>query len=270
MAITPAGSILSEPVMSPGGTRPEVTRAPLPIHGVAPGLRDAVERAGIAVPPEPQPATPSWQQIAKAQREAYRSDKDWVAKHLRGDPVTASQQHALIQIELSTEPEEILAQRAAAAGLTRPAPPLPPAPPPNPMQRTNAQPSDYAFSRDIRPQGEEGAKAMNDARAWAAGMKFHPGLGNAILDRVARVEAQVSGMDYSSLSNWDAAQDRQLVSKAGSVDAARALREDARRALHEMSGTAWGKTDAAVLNEAWLVLTLANHWRAHAASRGIK
>jgi hypothetical protein len=238
---------------------------------VSPVLRDAAAAAGISVPPEPQPKEPTYAALAESQRQALMRDPQWTAKYQAGDVNAKRTFEALHRIILAKDaPEDELSELAQAAGIAKPLP-LPPAPPPrNPLEHTDAKPADYRVNIAAPLPPEQAQAVTESAREWAAQMKFLPLMGNSVLDRIASVEPKLCAMTRrEDLANWVDAQDRALVEHAGSVEAAKALIADARKAFTELgAGTAWAKQpDQPVLRDAWLTRTLANVWRAHAAAR---
>jgi hypothetical protein len=259
--VTANGTILSQPVMSPGA-RPEVTRAPLPIHGVAPGLRDAVERAGIPVPPEPTTPAPDFRQLAEQQRQSLMRDREWVAKYQNGDVAARQQMETVCRILGSRgASEEELEPLAKFAGISKPPTP-PPAPPPSDPMAFDTKPSDFRV--DPRSGSPE---VVTAAREWASKAGFQSGLGSAVLERIAQTNGALAKLSPDALLNWDARQAQLLIDRHG-VDEAKQLVADARRFRTELAAD--GAPDAPVWGDAWLTETAARRWRSHAQARGIK
>jgi hypothetical protein len=247
------------PVIQFRDTPPQPT-APLPIHGTAPALRPYVPDS-IPVPPPPTTPQPTYAQLAEQQRQALMRDKDFVAKYQSGDVAAARKFEVLHRIILAKGvPDEALTTLAFRAGLEKPLP-VPEAPAVDPLERQGAVASDYKVSAPISPEDGERAKG------FAATLRLLPTLGSAVIERIASVEPKVSAMSLSEYETWLNVQEQQL----GSPEEARALRNDARRAVAELgAGHRWAKIDAAALQDAWLIRTLANHWRSHAQTKGIK
>jgi hypothetical protein len=245
-----------------------VARPPLRVDGVAPTLRPYVPDA-IPVPPEPSTPAPSFAQLAEQQRQALMNDAEFKKAYFAGDVNAKRTFEALHRILVSGAPDEQLGELAQAAGIEKPAP-LPPAPPPrNLLEHADAKPGDYRV--ELRGGADPAVTAADakDAGEFAAAMKFLPGLGNSVLARLVEIDGKVRAMPPHDVANWVDQQDQALISRAGSVEGAKALLADAHKALTELGrGSAWAaKSEQPAFRDFWTVLTLANHWRAHAATR---
>lgn len=226
-------------------------------------------------PPEPQTPPPTYAALAQEALDGFKGDPDWVKRYQAGGHKERQSMEAVHKLILGAKQgltEEQLKPLADVIGLTK-LPPLPDLPKSNPMQRANAQASDYQLPREIMAGAQSQPGLLDDAKAateWAAGMKFLPGVGNSLLARIAEVEPKVTSMRVPDLQNWLAEQDRALVSRAGSEEAARQLLTDARQALTQIGyNHPWAaRSDALAFRDAWTVTTLALHYRAHVATRG--
>src|SRR5262249_21273458 len=146
--------------------------------------------------------------------------------------------------------EEQLQPFANQIGLMKPQP-VPDLPKVDPLEHRGAVASDYKMTAAVSPEDNK------SATSFAAALGLIPSLGSAVLNRLAEVEPRVSAMSLSEYGTWLAAQERQL----GSPEEAKAWRADARRAITELGAAhPWSKVDAAALQDAWVIRTLATRF----------
>jgi hypothetical protein len=136
----------------------------------------------------------------------------------------------------------------------------------------NPQPADYKpeWNRDFMAERtpEQRSTLQRDTTAFAAAMQFDPGLGAAVIERIADIGPRLAKMSPEDRQMWVDQQTRDGVQRAGSEDAFKARLESAKAIVAKLAGEsdiAKGLLASAVLNDPWLLATLANHAKAVAA-----
>jgi hypothetical protein len=99
---------------------------------------------------------------------------------------------------------------------------------------------------------------------FAAAMRFRPGVGTAVIERMADLGVKIRTMSEDERTAWVAAQDRLTLQRVGSQAGLDQLKADARAALSVAKGNQLAAlvADSPQLNDPWLLATLAHHGRA--------
>lgn len=230
----------------------------------------------FTITPEPTPTPPASgvRDLAIARKTALMSDADFGKAYLSGNLEQRRTMDALHKIITADGADDAaLAELAKAAGIADPPPPLPEVPQRNPMIPAAPKPTDYqpswgAFANTL--PADRLAIVQTQSTAWATEMKFHPALGNAIIERISVIGPATAKMNEDERATWVREQDAIALRQAGSPEKLEAARKDALSALQEIGkGHAYSEVlaNAAPIRDPWLVFTLANHWRNYSAGK---
>jgi hypothetical protein len=133
-------------------------------------------------------------------------------------------------------------------------------------RREVAKPGDY----DPELKGDPNATAVlrSDLLQAAADMQLPPTIGRSVIERVVQVAQEFKGMDEMAKLSWLDQQTQNLLRTLPGDHAARSkalasLREDAGKTLAMIKGPLGDMVRGtnAVLNDVWLLKTLATHYR---------
>jgi hypothetical protein len=236
--------------------------------------------APAPVPIHQDPAT-AWAppQTVHERADALRSqligNPEFRQKALNGDLAARRQLAALDSIKISDPNADPAALQALAdqAGLVEfPRPAAAPA-----ISGLSAQAPSASDYRPTYNGSVRSSPNFSDIHAgltgFAAEMRFNAPLGKAVIERIAEMSPQITfDMSEEQRQVWIMSQDQQGARMAGDWDSWVAMKSEARKAIADLGGKQpWSKliAESTVMNDAWLVTTLARYYRSrNAAGKG--
>lgn len=204
-------------------------------------------------------------QRADALRSQLIGNPEFRQKHWNGDPAARQQLAALDSIRISDEQADPAALKALAdkAGLIEFPRPVA-APEISPLSSQTPKPESYSpdwrnLRSDLAP--DQYSATVREWTGWAAGMKFSPVMGNAVLEHLLDLGRQISTMSSEQRETWSMQQESRGMMAEGPEGYA-AMKADAYKALELAGNNSISKflRNGAAL-DFWTLGTLARYYR---------